>query len=210
MVATKLYVEGGGDSNALRTRCREGFSMFLEKAGLEGRMPRIVACGTRGKAYDHFCTALRQRGSGEFVVLLVDSEEPVPPGAGPWKLLSGRTGDKWDKPAGAADDDVHLMVQCMEAWFLADKDALARYYGQEFTAAALPANPNPEQIPKDDVLRGLENATRHTQKGKYSHGTPSFQILALIDPSKVENASPHASRFLDHLLNSPSPETCIT
>jgi len=206
MVATKLYVEGGGDSNALRTRCREGFTAFLEKAGLEGRMPRIVACGTRGKAYDHFCTALRQRGSGEFVVLLVDSEEPVPPDTGPWKFLSARTGDKWDKPADAADDDVHLMVQCMEAWFLADKDALARYYGQGFAATALPGNPGVEQIPKDDVLQGLRNATRHTQKGDYDKGEPSFQILAVIDPSKVKNASPHASRFLDHLLNPPGPE----
>ena len=206
MVATKLYVEGGGDSNALRTRCREGFTAFLEKAGLEGRMPRIVACGTRGKAYDHFCTALRQRGSREFVVLLVDSEEPVPAGSGPWEFLLFRKDDRWSRPADAANDDIHLMVQCMEAWFLADKDALARYYGQGFTATALPGNPGVEQIPKDDVLQGLRNATRHTQKGEYDKGEPSFQILAVIDPSKVKNASPHASRFLDHLLNPPSPE----
>jgi len=206
MVATKLYVEGGGDSNALKTRCREGFTAFLEKAGLKGRMPRIVACGTRGKAYDHFCTALRQRGSGEFVVLLVDSEEPVPAGSGPWEFLLSRKDDRWSRPAAAADDDVHLMVQCMEAWFLADTDALARYYGQGFTTTALPGNPGVEQIPKDDVLQGLRNATRHTQKGEYDKGEPSFLILAVIDPSKVTEASPHALRFIEHLLNPPSPE----
>jgi len=206
VVRTKVYVEGGGDSNALKTRCREGFTTFLEGTGLKGRMPRIVACGPRGEAYNRFRTAIGQRKSDEYIVLLVDSEEPVSPGTGPWKFLSARTGDRWDKPADAANDDVHLMVQCMEAWFLADKDALARYYGQGFTATALPGDPGVEQIPKDDVVQGLRNATRHTQKGEYDKGEPSFQILAVIDPSKVKNASPHASRFLDHLLNPPSPE----
>lgn len=201
MVATKLYVEGGGDSNALRTRCREGFSAFLENAGLKGRMPRIVACGTRGKAYHHFCTALRQCRSGEFVVLLVDSEEPVPAGSGPWEFLLFRKDDRWSSPADAANDDIHLMVQCMEAWFLTDKDALARYYGQGFTATALPGDPGVEQIPKDDVLQGLRNATRHTQKGEYDKGEISFRILAVIAPDKVTKASPHASRFIQHLLN---------
>lgn len=58
----KLYVEGGGDSAALKTACRAGFSEFLSKAGLKGKMPRIVACGSRQNAYDSFCTAIN---SGE-------------------------------------------------------------------------------------------------------------------------------------------------
>lgn len=52
----KIYVEGGGDSKELKTRCRRGFSNFFEKAGLKGRMPRVVACGSlvlavRAQAY---------------------------------------------------------------------------------------------------------------------------------------------------------------
>lgn len=70
----KLYVEGGGDAAALKTACREGFAKFLGKAGLAGRMPRIVACGSRADAYDSFCTAIR---NGEAAMLLVDSESPV-------------------------------------------------------------------------------------------------------------------------------------
>ena len=65
----KLYVEGGGDAAALKTACREGFAKFLGKAGLAGRMPRIVACGSRADAYDSFCTAI---GNGEAAMLLVD------------------------------------------------------------------------------------------------------------------------------------------
>jgi len=66
----KIYVEGGGDSAALKTACREGFSKFLSKAGLAGRMARVVACGSRADAFDSFLTAVR---SGEVAILLVDS-----------------------------------------------------------------------------------------------------------------------------------------
>jgi len=30
----KLFVEGGGDSKALRSECRAAFSSFLQKSGL--------------------------------------------------------------------------------------------------------------------------------------------------------------------------------
>ena len=127
----KLYVEGGGDSAALKTACREGFARFLEKAGLSGHMPRIVACGGRQDAFDSFCTALK---NGEPALLLVDSEAPVAFAAQlgdatvkdvrsqwlPWLHLLHRPGDGWEKPAGAQDMQCHLMVQCMESWLLAD------------------------------------------------------------------------------------------
>jgi len=71
MVDCKLYVEGGGGSKLLRTECRAGFSVFLEKAGLRDAMPRIVACGSRNEAYDKFCIAVEH---GQRAFLLVDSE----------------------------------------------------------------------------------------------------------------------------------------
>jgi hypothetical protein len=37
-VSIKIYVEGGGDSKALKTACRRGFRLFLEKAGLTNRI----------------------------------------------------------------------------------------------------------------------------------------------------------------------------
>jgi len=70
----KIYVEGGGNSRALRIECRRGFSSFLKKAGFDGKMPGIVACGARNSAYDHFCTAAEK---GHEAILLVDSENSV-------------------------------------------------------------------------------------------------------------------------------------
>lgn len=37
----KLFVEGGGDSKALRGQLTEGFTEFLKNAGFKSRMPRI-------------------------------------------------------------------------------------------------------------------------------------------------------------------------
>ena len=41
-----IYLEGGGESKELHSRCREGFRKLLEKNGFKGNMPRLVACGS--------------------------------------------------------------------------------------------------------------------------------------------------------------------
>ena len=193
----KIFVEGGGETKLLRTKCRQGFSKFFSKTGLEGRMPSIVASGSRRNAFDDFRAALRSPGKYDFIVLLVDSEGPVT--TGPWQHLKKKP-DNWAQPAGATDDQVHLMVQCMEAWFLADRDTLATYYGNGFNQKVLPAHQDIEKIPKDDISNGLKNATRSgVSKGEYSKGRHSFDILAQIDPDKVVAASPQAKRLVDTL-----------
>ena len=73
-MSTRLYVEGGGDRNPSKTRCRQAFRAFLRKAGLEGRLPRIFASGSRRQACDDFRHALNASVGDDLVVLLVDSE----------------------------------------------------------------------------------------------------------------------------------------
>ncbi len=196
-MSVRLYVEGGGDHNkSLQTLCRKGFSEFLHKAGFDGRMPRIVACGGRRKAFDDFKTALEQNPQNP-AALLVDSEGAVR-SQSPWQHVERRQGDGWEKPSGATDDHLHLMVQTMEAWFHADVRELETFYGQHFRPKAL-KNPNPagiETIPKADLFAGLKAATASCQKGEYSKGDHSFRILARIDPSIVRTASPSCDRFL--------------
>lgn len=192
----RIYVEGGGNTKALKTKCREGFKEFFRKAGLEDRVLKVVACGGNRQAYDDFCIALKKVDKKDFIVLLVDSEVPVGSGSGVWTHL------EWDKPPAATDDNAHLMVQCMESWFLADKDMLEAFFGKEFKRNALPARPEIENIEKKDVLDGLENATRHCgKKGRYDKGRHSFEILAKIDPDKVKQASPHAKRLVEILID---------
>ncbi|WP_459594091.1 DUF4276 family protein [Dickeya ananatis] len=52
---------------------------------------------------------------------------------------------------------------------------------------------------KQQVYDMLENATRSTTKGRYGKGAHSFTLLALIDPAKVQQASPWAQRFITQL-----------
>ena len=195
----KMYVEGGGDNRFLRAQCREGFSDFFCKAGLEGRMPSIHPCGGRMKAFKDFRNALKKAGAEDFIVLLVDSEDSVGVEEDSWAHLKRR--DNWDKPVAATDDNAHLMVQCMESWFLADQDELATFFGDGFHRKALPARPEVEDISKKDVLDSLKAASRHCgKKGKYDKGQHSFKILAHLDPAKVTASSSHAKRLIETLI----------
>jgi len=201
----KVFVEGGGDSNTLRTACRKGFSAFFEKAGLKGKMPRVVACGSRQDAYNDFCTALK---NGEEAMLLVDAEESVDPSLQgtkddyeiwkPWEHLAQREGDKWSKPENTTNKQCHLMIQCMESWFLADRDTLKSFFGQGFKENQLPATANSiEAIGKQQVYAALAKATADCKtKAKYGKGEHSFKILEQIEPHKVEEASPWARRCI--------------
>ena len=190
-----VYVEGGGNSKALKSDCRKGFSKFIEKTGMSGRMPGIVACGSRNDALDDFKTAI---ASGQSALLLVDAEESVK-APGPWQHL--KNCDNWNRPEGATDDQCHLMVQVMESWFLADRDALKSFYGKGFRMEVLPKNQTIEQVSKRDIENRLEQATRDTKKGGYykNKGKHSFAILAELNPAKVSCNSPYAARFLNEL-----------
>lgn len=197
----RVYVAGGGDHNkALDTACRRGFSEFFRKAGLAGRMPRVIGCGGRDRVYRNFRTAHERAGRDDFPILLVDSEVPVV-GADPWEHVRLRAGDGWKRPDGASQEQLHLMVQAMEAWFHADKEKVREYYVRGFLLDALSARTDIDNIPKADLFAGLKLATRACPtKGAYSKGGHSFAILALIDPAKVRASSPaHAGRLLDLL-----------
>lgn len=199
MVSThRLFVEGGGDRSDLRTECRKGFRRLLERAGLAGRMPRIVACGGRRAAYEQFVHALANRDPGEALYLLVDSEGPVTH-SDPWKHVAARKGDQWSMPTDAHEEDLHLMVPVMEAWFLADRDALQRCFGKELRASALPHREDVENVAKDDVFRMLHAATKDTKTGPYGKGDHSFRILGELDPEKLARASTWARRLLTTL-----------
>ena len=199
MVKVKIYVEGGGDNRKLKTACRQGFREFLEKAGdFTGKMPAIVACGSRQSAYDDFCTATKNIRPGVLPILLVDSEDAVTESCA-WRHLKRR--DNWKKPTAATEDQAHLMVQCMESWFLADRESLADFFGQGFSDNVFPGERNIERIPKQKVFDALTAATRGAKsKGVYGKGKHSFDLLAKIDANKVPAASEYAKHFVDTLL----------
>ncbi len=200
-----VYIEGGGDESLLRSKCRKGFRLLLEKCGFAGRMPKLHACGGRAAAFDDFCTAL---GMGKNALLLLDSETKVLPAAekgesssewNPWVHLFERDGKKWKKPEGAGTLDCHLMVQCMETWLLADTEAIKTFYGENFSEKSLPRTKNIESIDKATVYACFAKASKDCKKGEYSKGGHAFDILETINPELIRYASRWAARFFAEL-----------
>jgi hypothetical protein len=195
VTAVRVYVEGGGNTRAARSRLREGFHGFFATLRELARQRRIrwdvIPSGSRKEAFDDFMAALRSHPDS-WVVLLVDSEDAV--FSQPRTHLQKRDG--WDLNA-AAEDQVHLMVQAMEAWLLADPDTLAAYYGQRFNRNALPRRQNLEDEPKAGLYAALDSATRKTQKGVYAKIAHASDLLARVDVIKSQNRAAHCKRFFD-------------
>ena len=129
-VSVAIYMEGGGDGGSTKAALRQGMDAMLKQlkqAAREKAMRwQLVCCGPRQEAFLRFRDAVRN-GNDTVVVLLVDAEGPVeqePRG----HLLSR---DGWNLNF-LNDDAVHLMVQTMETWIVADPEALGEYYGQNF------------------------------------------------------------------------------
>jgi hypothetical protein len=97
---------------------------------------------------------------------------------------------------------VHLMVQCMEAWIVADPDTLETFYKQNFKKNCLPTRPNLEDVSKTDLYEKLKNATKDTQKGEYGKIKHASKILLVIDPEKVAKHCPRFSIFRNWLVES--------
>ena len=195
----RVFIEGGGDTRDQQLRCREAFHSLFSKCGFGGRMPRLVACGGRGAAFDDFKIALRN-GDGGFIALLVDSEDPVVDTERPWEHLQVR--DKWECPDGATEDHALLMTTCMETWIVADIDAITRALGNSVITGRLPVT-DLESRSRQDVLNALQDATKPTRT-PYAKGRVSFQFLARVDPDVLRVKLPsfdRAIRILDEQLN---------
>jgi Domain of unknown function (DUF4276) len=95
----------------------------------------------------------------------------------------------------------HLMVVCMEAWLLADPEALGKHFGKDFDASKLTKWTALWQVPKDALDRALHDATKDRDRrkgGPYDEGRDSFKILAHVRHEKLETC-PYAKALFDEL-----------
>jgi hypothetical protein len=197
MVRVKIYAEGGGEGELLDTLFRKGWANFFSAAGLERKMPKVIRGQGRDRTFNLFVTAVNDRGTGVLPLLLVDSEEAVGSGQSAWKHLAARDG--WKQPADTTDDQVYLMVQVMETWFLADPNALGQFFGPDFRESVIKQWPALEAVDKNTVFQTLESATMNCETKQYAKGRISFELLAKVDPLKVEQKCPHAKALLEFL-----------
>ena len=196
VVRVKIFVEGGGRGDKNNSLFRAAWMNLFTSAGLAGRLPTVVRCGDRAGAFRRFSDAVRKAGDDDLPILLVDSEGPVEEGKSVWGHLQDRDG--WRRPAGVDDNQAYLMVQAMEAWLLADRDALREYFGQGFNENRLPGQNDPEQIPVAGLESSLRSASANCRQ-QYAKGVVSFQILGLVNADRLAERCRHAKALFDYL-----------
>jgi len=184
----RLYAEGGGNSES-RKKLRKSFRAFLEKGEerikRESARLRIVFCGSKSSTYDDF-----KNGSSDhqqaFNVLLVDSDGPKELSQNCWQYLG------WNAP-GTDESHCHLMVQEMEAWFLADIETLKTFYGGKLNEKAI-RNPKVEEIasPKEVLKKACQDT--------YHEIDHAVSLLERVDVAKVRKAAPHCNRLFEALV----------
>lgn len=195
MSGVAIYMEGGGEGKDARAALRRGMDGFLRrlKDAARARAWRwnLVCCGPRDEALRGFRKAV-MGGDNTVTVLLVDAEGPVNQ---PCREHL-RQRDKWD--LGFAEEDaVHLMVQTMETWIVADPAGLAAYYGRGFIQNALSNRTNLEEEPRADIERALNRATDRAGKGRYHKIRHASELLQRIDAERVQERCPHCRRLFD-------------
>lgn len=193
MSRVSIYIEGGGESDALRRVAKSAFAQLLSRTPCKGVMPSCHCKGGRQATYDAYVAHLKN-GIPRIAILLVDSEEPIQPDDDPWTHLANRAGDNMPKPAGVQEHRCFLMVTCMEAWIAADHSALQRRYGAKFNPKGLPPLANLESTDRKALLKALQKAT----SDRYGKGMESFKILAEANPETLLQL-PSFKRFIDGL-----------
>jgi hypothetical protein len=188
----RFYFEGD-------PKLRPGFNEFLKTVIQVARERRIrfdlVACKSR--VIERFVAGLREYPDAHSVLLIdADIKSSIPS-----LLNTVKSHPKWNLPVEVADGQINFMVQVMESWFLADIEAIRKYYGNSFNISSLPRDNNVEQIPKSDVMSGLKNATAGTSKKAYHKTRHAPVLLASIDATKVRAAAPHCDRLFKELEN---------
>jgi hypothetical protein len=184
----RLYIEGGGNSDS-RKSFRKGMRFFLKELDDLAKRQDIrfdlTFCGSRHSAYEDFVNGLKDHREA-FVALLVDSEGPVT--MPPWQHLN------WD-PQGTGNDHCHLMVQMMEAWFIADHNALKSFYGKGFKEKAIPKSKDVEKVAKTEVEKALKTATRATTPGEYHKTKHAPELLSKLNSKAVRESALHCERL---------------
>ncbi|MBV5303711.1 MAG: DUF4276 family protein [Chlorobium sp.] len=200
MVNAIIYLEGGGESKELHSRCREGFHKLLEQNGFKGKMPRLKACGSRNAAFNDFRIAHQSR-THPFVALWIDSEDPVADIEKTWAHLKKRDG--WEQPEKSSDEQVFFMTTCMETLIATDRNALKECFKNNLQESALPPLNNLESKSRKELFDILKHATRNCPS-QYEKGKKSFELLGLLDAKTLRQHLPSVERtwrILDNYLS---------
>lgn len=190
----RVYIEGGSTGRQADQDFRRAWKIFLEELHRLSRQHGFaklepVRGKGRGNAYRAFKNH-HEKYPGDLAVLLVDSEILVPERQLAWDTVARRSGDRWERPSWAREDNLYLMVPFVETWLLTDQDALASFFKSGFRKQALPTT-NLEQRSKDEIIGALEAAIGRD----YPHGLAN-EIIQYVKPERVKTLR-HGRRLFE-------------
>ena len=184
-----LVVEGGGSSE-LNNVFREAIDRLLNEQKTRVRKARkhwkTIPAGGRFAAWDKFLD-MKSAFPDALVLLLVDSEGPTSDSEWMRSVWFSRAKEQ---------PTLFFMVQCMEAWIIADGQHLEESFSH-LKAGSLPKRP-PEECSPEELRRALQVATQNCGWGPYEkrHGP---LLLSSVRPEVVVQRCPSARAFLDGL-----------
>ncbi len=227
----RIYIEGLGEDNKKKLEIknpnfksklnqgkekeaglRRGFQSFFKEikdlAQSKNINLEIIMCGGRKLAYNDFSKALESHPEA-FNILLVDSEGKISQDQSPWQYLETNKQDKWQS-LNLSDDHCHLMVQTMEAWFIADLETLRQFYGDNFVDTKIingleNDKDNIENVTKYNLQKWIEHATKHCKNidgssKKYNKSQHPPKLLAIINVEKVRKKCYWCNRIFRTLI----------
>ena len=196
-VVAEVTVHFEGHPN-LRPGFHKLFEHHVERTRRQRVRFKLIAGGSRAEAVKDFLRSCTSQPSN-LNLLLVDSEEAVPDTAS--AIQSLRDESFWDGSAACVDDQINFMVQAMEAWFIADPQALVKHFGHDFNSNVLPSPQNAEKtLPKDmtaAIRRGLGRGG--SRRRDYDKVTDGLKLLQLIEETRVSQHCPHFRRLMNFL-----------
>ncbi len=190
-----VFVEGtAGDRGALRRTFQE----FFTRAGIPDGTIEIRPTGDgprTHKAFERYCNG---SNSAQSAFLLIDSEREKAQNTANWRFAQENS--NLQKPTSASEESLGLMVQCMETWFLADRDSAIAYFRLPGDGRPLPRHANPESVPKLEVLSAFDSASRRVRNRRYQKGDDALALLAMAQPTKIAAKCPHARIFFSEVM----------
>ena len=191
-----IHFEGAKD---LREGFVELFGNHIERARQKRIRFDMIAGGSNAETVKDFLRSCR-RNPSDLNVLLIDSEGPASSAAEAIRALRSRS--YWDANAATEDGQINFMVQAMEAWFIADPQALASHFGNGFAAGRLLNPQNAESISPNGLTDSINQALRGIggrRRKKYDKVSDGARLLAKIDEATVRRNCPAFGRLMDFL-----------
>ena len=195
----RLYVEGGAVSRKDDLiKSRRALTAWLKKLDLVN-LPQVALTGPGPKALAEAEARTKQAKGQETVLALVDSEGTLENIEQPLSLFQAKHKTKF---IYLTDEQILVMVQCMEAWICADKNAVREAYpkGQHSNRFE---QENPESKTPPQLCKYLEKVSKKPDQDKplYKKGKPAFELFGKTDPNIVAHRCPSAERAIRILKN---------